>query len=209
MEILFSKYFRAFISYDGMHRIETFEYPREAFREALLNAVAHKDYSGGVPIQISVYKDKLMIWNEGQLPEDWTIETLLEKHSSKPYNPDIATALFRSGYIESWGRGISKMTEQCLEMGLPEPTFYYRSSGFWVEFKKDVYNIEHLGELGLNDRQLDALLFFKEKGEIVNAQYVARYNVTDKTARRDLVELVDKQLLLKTGQKKSTKYVFP
>src|SRR5690606_38925206 len=106
-------------------------------------------------LQISVYKDKLMIWNEGQLPEDWTIETLLEKHSSKPYNPDIATALFRSGYIESWGRGISKMTEQCLEMGLPEPTFYYRSSGFWVEFKKDVYNIEHLGELGLNDRQLD------------------------------------------------------
>jgi ATP-dependent DNA helicase RecG len=67
----------------------------------LLNAVSHKDYSGGVPIQISVYKDKLMIWNEGQLPENWTIETLLEKHASKPFNPDIANAFFRSGYIES------------------------------------------------------------------------------------------------------------
>src|SRR5690606_20666959 len=107
MELLFSKYFKAFISYEGIHRVETFEYPREAVREALLNAVAHKDYSGGVPIQISVYKDKLMIWNEGQLPENWTIETLLDKHSSKPYNPDIANTLFRSGYIESWGRGIS------------------------------------------------------------------------------------------------------
>ncbi|WP_439489720.1 ATP-binding protein [Algoriphagus sp.] len=209
MEILFSKYFKAYISYEDIHRIETFEYPREAVREALLNAIAHKDYSGGVPIQISVYKDKLMIWNEGQLPENWTIETLLEKHSSKPYNPDIATALFRSGYIESWGRGISKMTEQCLEMELPEPSFYYRSSGFWVEFKKDIYNQQYLETLDLNERQLNALLLFKEKGEIVNSEYVAQYNITDKTARRDLLGLVEKKLLIKRGEKKSTKYVFP
>ncbi len=67
-ELLFTKYIKALISYEGLNRLETFEYPKEAIREALLNAVAHKDYSGGVPIQISVYKDKLMIWNEGQLP---------------------------------------------------------------------------------------------------------------------------------------------
>jgi ATP-dependent DNA helicase RecG len=112
-----------------------------------LNAVAHKDYSGGVPIQISVYKDKLMIWNEGQLPENWTIETLLDKHSSKPFNPDIANALFRSGYIESWGRGISKMTEQCFNFGLPAPLFFFKSSGFWVEFRKDIYNTTNLKTL--------------------------------------------------------------
>jgi len=94
MELLFTKYIKALISYDELNRVETYEYPKEAIREALLNAIAHKDYSGGVPIQISVYKDKLMIWNEGQLPENWTIETLLDKHSSKPFNPDIANGTF-------------------------------------------------------------------------------------------------------------------
>ena len=101
IDLLFTKYIKATISYEGIHRIETYEYPKEALREALLNAIAHKDYSGGIPIQISVYKDKIMFWNDGQLPENWTVENLIKKHSSKPYNPDIANAFFRSGHIES------------------------------------------------------------------------------------------------------------
>lgn len=105
IDLLFSKYIKSSISYEGLNRVEKYEYPKDAVREALLNAVSHKDYSGGVPIQISVYNDKLIFWNEGQLPENWTIEKLLDKHPSKPYNPDIANAFFRSGYIESWGRG--------------------------------------------------------------------------------------------------------
>ncbi|MCK9500105.1 MAG: transcriptional regulator, partial [Bacteroidales bacterium] len=109
IELLFTKYIKAMISYDGIYRIETFEYPKEAVREALLNAVAHKDYASGYPIQISVYTDKLMIWNEGTLPDNWTVERLLTKHPSKPYNPDIANAFFRSGYVEAWGRGIEKL----------------------------------------------------------------------------------------------------
>ena len=80
-----------------------------------MNAVAHKDYSGGAPIQIKVFKDRIMIWNDGQLPANWTITHLLKRHASKPFNPDIANTLFRSGYIESWGRGIEKMLNYCLE----------------------------------------------------------------------------------------------
>ena len=95
------------------------EYPKDAVREALLNAIAHKEYSGGVPIQISVYTDKIIIWNEGQLPENWTVKNLLEKHASRPYNPDIANALFRSGYIESWGRGTLKIIRECKQAGIP------------------------------------------------------------------------------------------
>ena len=103
IEILFTKYIKAIISYEGIHRVETYEYPKDAVREAILNALAHKDYSMGVPIQISVYDEKLMIWNYGQLPEDWTVENLMQKHSSIPYNPDIANAFFRAGFVESWG----------------------------------------------------------------------------------------------------------
>jgi len=72
MDLLFTKYIKAIISYEGITRVETYEYPREAIRKALLNAIAHKDYSGGIPIQIKVFKDRIMIWNDGQLPENWT-----------------------------------------------------------------------------------------------------------------------------------------
>lgn len=205
-ELLFTKYIKAMISYEGINRVETFEYPKDAIREALLNAVAHKDYSGGVPIQISIYKDKLMIWNEGQLPENWTIETLLDKHSSKPYNPDIANALFRSGYIESWGRGISKMTEQCFNFGLPAPVFFFKSSGFWVEFRKDIYNHNQLKELGLNERQIKAVLFVKENGKITNKEYQELNNTTDRTALRDIEKLIELDVFKRIGEKKGAYY---
>jgi ATP-dependent DNA helicase RecG len=200
-ELLFTKYIKALISYEGLNRVETYEYPKEAIREALLNAVSHKDYSGGVSIQISVYKDKLMIWNEGQLPENWTIETLLEKHASKPFNPDIANAFFRSGYIESWGRGISKITEQCFDFGLPAPLFYFKSSGFWVEFRKDIYNYNQLKDLGLNDRQIKAVLLVTDNGKITNSEYQKINDCSRNTASNDLVELVEKVILTSSGQR--------
>jgi ATP-dependent DNA helicase RecG len=207
-ELLFTKYIKALISYEGLNRVETYEYPKEAIREALLNAVAHKDYSGGVPIQISVYKDKLMIWNEGQLPENWTIETLLDKHSSKPFNPDIANALFRSGYIESWGRGISKMTEQCFDFGLPAPLFFFKSSGFWVEFRKDIYNEKYLSELDLNERQIKAILYVKEKGEITNSIYQEINGTKQTLSSQELAELVEKGILKSSGVKgRGAKYL--
>jgi ATP-dependent DNA helicase RecG len=202
LDILFTKYIKAFISYENkINRIETYEYPKDAIREALLNAIAHKDYSGGVPIQISVYKDKIMIWNEGTLPEDWTIEMFLQKHSSKPYNPDIANAFFRSGYIESWGRGITKMTNLCLEAGLPKPTFYYKTSGIWAVFQKDILNAEYLQTLGLNDRQVKAILFAKDKGKITNSEYQKLNDCSRNTASNDLTELVEKNILKPSGQR--------
>jgi len=208
LEILFSKYFKAFISYEGIHRVETFEYPEEAVREALLNAVAHKDYSGAAPIQISVYKDKVMIWNEGQLPENWTVEKLLSKHPSIPYNPDIANAFFRSGYIEAWGRGFSKMINQCLAAGLPEPLFNYETSGFWVVFRKDIYNHTQLKELGLNERQIKAVLFVKDKGEITNSIYQEINNTKQTLSSQELSELVEKGILRSSGAKgRGAKYL--
>lgn len=200
IDLLFTKYIKAFISYEGIHRVETYEYPKEAIREALLNAVAHKDYSGLTPIQIRVYKDKIMIWNEGSLPKDWTVNNLLKSHPSRPYNPDLANAFFRSGYIESWGRGISKMTELCKVGGLPKPVYIAEGSDFWVEFKKDIYNLESLQNLGLNDRQIKAVLFAKEKGKITNSDYQTLNEISKRTATTELTELVDKfNVLVKTG----------
>jgi ATP-dependent DNA helicase RecG len=209
MELLLTKYTRALISYKGLSRIETYEYPEKALREALLNAVAHKDYAGCTPIQIRVYSDRIRIWNEGQLPENWTVKNLWEEHSSRPYNPDIANAFFRSGYVESWGRGIEKITEQCVAAGLPVPSITNEGSDFWITFRMDIYNKDNLSKLGLNERQIDALIYFKSKREIVNSEYAERYNISDRTARRDLSDLTEKELLINEGNTKFSRYIFP
>ena len=201
MDLLFTKYIKALISYDGINRVETYEYPKDAVREALLNAIAHKDYSGGVPIQISVYFNKIFIWNEGQSPEDCTVQNLMEKHASRPYNPDIANALFRSGYIESWGRGTIKIIRACKLARIPEPIFNYNSSDFSVEFRKDIYNEEFLQSLNLNDRQVKAVLFAKLNGRITNSEYQTLNNCSRNTASNHLAELVEKDLLKPSGQK--------
>jgi len=209
MDFLLTKYTKALISYEELTRVETYEYPKDALREALLNAVSHKDYTGPYPIQISVYVDKIMIWNYGRLPENWTVEDLLNKHSSQPRNPDIATAFFRSGYVESWGRGMDKMKNLCLEAKIPVPQFSCKGNDFWTIFRKDVYNKEYLSKLGLNERQIDALLYFKSKGKITSSEYAEKYNISDRTARRDLSELSEGKLLKNEGDNKFSHYVFP
>jgi ATP-dependent DNA helicase RecG len=206
MDLLFTKYIKAEISYEGINRIEKHEYPKDAVREALLNAIAHKDYSGNTPIQISVYNNKVIFWNEGQLPENWTIENLLIKHPSKPYNPDIANALFRSGYIESWGRGTIKMIKECELAGLPRPIYFYDMSGFFVEFRKDNYNEQYLKTLNLTDRQVKAVLYVKEKGKITNSEYQLINDTSARTAVRDLEALVSKSILRRKGQRKGVFY---
>ena len=134
LEILHTKYLKAYISYEGIQRREVFLYPYEALREALLNAVVHKDYSSGIPIQISVYDDHFVIWNPGELPGGWTLERLLGKHPSHPPNPLIANAFFRAGYIESWGRGIEKITRECHEHEIGPPIFNFTMSGLMLTF---------------------------------------------------------------------------
>jgi len=119
----------------------------------------------------------------------------LTTHSSRPYNPDIANTLFRNGYIESWGRGIFKMTEKCLAAGLPKPTYFFEGSDFWVEFRKDIYHQAYLVAIGLNERQVKAVLFVKEKGKITNSDYQELNDISKTTATDELNELVKLGLL--------------
>jgi len=99
-----------------------------------LAVVVQKDYASGIPVQISVYHEKLMIWNPGQLPPDLTVERLLGKHSSQPFNPDVANAFFRAGMIEAWGRGIERMMGACEKAGTPVPEFDCEQTGLWTVF---------------------------------------------------------------------------
>ena len=97
MELLLFKYLKAGISYDGIYRVESYPMPEPALREALLNAVVHRDYAIPAPVQIRVHDDRLRIFNAGSLPEGWTVERLLGPHPSRPHNPNIANAFFWAG----------------------------------------------------------------------------------------------------------------
>ncbi|MEJ2884591.1 ATP-binding protein [Pedobacter sp. GR22-6] len=129
------------ISYDGIQRIERPEYPEAAIREAILNAIVHKDYTDST-IQMSVYDDKIILWNPGKISEGLTIENLKAKHPSKARNKNIAEIFFKAGYIETWGRGIEKMMSAMRDYGMPEPVFEENSGGFQVTFVKEIYNAD-------------------------------------------------------------------
>ncbi len=147
LDTLFTKYLKAYISYEGIQRVERFLFPPLALREALLNAVVHKDYSSGIPIQISIYEDRIVFWNYGQLPDHWTLERLLGKHPSNPFNPLIANTFFRCGYIESWGRGIEKIKRECEKWGIPSPEYDYGMSGLMLTFRANPAQLaESLGK---------------------------------------------------------------
>lgn len=108
-------------------------FPQDAFREILFNAIVHKDYSSCNPIQISVYEDKIYIWNDGEMPEDLnTADKLFMKHSSKPYNPKLANVFFMSGMIEAWGRGFEKIKDACGKFDTPLPEYDIKKSGIMV-----------------------------------------------------------------------------
>ena len=135
MDLLYSKYTKALISYDGIYRVETFPVPKEAMREAVINAVIHRDYASTAPIQIRVYDHRITLWNPGQLPSDWSVEQLTGEHSSRPHNPGIAYAFFRAGMIEAWGRGIRRIAHVCETAGNPAPEWRIEpGGGLWLEF---------------------------------------------------------------------------
>ena len=188
IDLLLTKYLKAQITYEGLQRKEVFPVPPAALREAVLNAIVHKDYASGIPIQISVYDNQLIIWNEGELPEDWTVAKLKIKHPSRPYNPDIANAFFRSGLIESWGRGTIKILNEAKAAKTPAPVFRYDDSGFYV-----IFNFE---EISIEQKVLDLLKF---NPIITRIEIAESLGTSDSTIKRALKNMTDSKLIERIG----------
>jgi ATP-dependent DNA helicase RecG len=191
----------------GIERKDVWDYPLEALREAVINALIHKDYLSTAEIQIKVYDDRLWIWNPGKLPKQLTIESLKTEHSSFPKNPLIASVFYYAGFIERWGSGTKRMIDLCKVQGLPEPEFKEEFGGISVYFRKDIYTEEYLRKLGLKERQIKAVMYVKEKKSINLSSFkTIVFEVSEKTLYRDLQELVSKGILKELGEKKGRKY---
>jgi ATP-dependent DNA helicase RecG len=113
---------------------------------------------------------------------------------------------FKAGLIETWGRGTIKIIEELKKAGLPEPKFEILSGGIAVTFFKDIFSERQLKEKGLNDRQLKAVHYLKKNDFLTNSIYQEICETSERTASRDLEQLTNKQILVKTGEKKGTKY---
>ena len=188
-------------------REEIWDYPLEALREAVINAVCHRDYTISSNVEIRIYDDRLVVWSPGGLPPGITMDDLYKPHSSVLRNKGIAGILYDLGLIERWGSGIDKMRKTCRGAGLPEPVFE-EYQGFRVTFRRDRFTEDFMQEMGLNERQIGAVTYVKEKGRRNNKEYRSMCWITDRTALRDLTTLCEAGILKKVGiTGRKTEYV--
>lgn len=198
----------AWIEPGKIQRQEKWEYPMDAVREAITNAVVHRDYQSPSKIQVRIFDDRLEVWNPGALPEGWTVEKLKQEHESKPFNPLLARMFFLIKFIEEWGRGTTDMIRECLEHGLPEPEFKDTGTSMVVIFRKSRLTEDYLEGAGLSDRQLKAARYLKENKKITTREYAEMFNVSDRMARMDIKKMLDLGIVKKKGiSDKTTFYV--
>lgn len=192
---------------DDLEREELAEYPRFAVREALINAVAHRDYRiRGRRIEIRIYADRMEVISPGDLPGYITLDNLVEEHFSR--NPRIVNGLYQWGYIEELGLGIDRMIEEMVQAGHPPPIFRATPYSFTVTLQQRTRAASPRGTRRMNERQERALAYVSEHGSITNREYQRLCpDFTSETLRLDLVDLVEKDLLLKIGSKKGTHYI--
>ncbi|MCM1325387.1 MAG: putative DNA binding domain-containing protein [Bacteroidales bacterium] len=185
IELIFTKYFKALVDYEGIQRTETYMLTRAVIRELLLNAVNHKDYATGVPIQVSVYEDRIVIFNMGswskRVPTD---EHIYEKHESVPHNPKIADVAFRSGDVESWGRGFLKIKAECKKVNAPLPLIDAENGGVSISAS--------------GCEKYMSILRYGQYGQVgADGIWRSKEDVDEKSG--------DKKTAIKSGDKKTTK----
>lgn len=195
-------------------REERAEYPIPAVREAIVNAVAHRDYAiRGEEIRVLVFADRVEVYSPGRLPGHVTIDNIADERFAR--NEVIVQVLTDLGFVERLGYGVDRMIRLMREWGLPAPKFVETANGFRVtlrgpgeKFVASHIERERLSQSVLSDRQERALEFLAKNQRITNRDYHDLYpDVSEETIRRDLADLVEQGLLLKMGDKRGTYYI--
>lgn len=213
VDLIYLKYLKAKITFEHDRRVETYPFAREAVREAVYNAIIHNCYMYGSPIQIRIEDDAMIISNSCILPEGWTVDTLMEPHNSRPYNPDIANVFYRAGYIEHWGRGIQKICDACKELGAELPVYELIGNGLRVHFKalesalieeSKTPNRQDVGkdvglEVGLAEKIIDLIL---DDSEIKMSEMAEKLAVTTRTIEREMKKLRESGRIERVGGKR-------
>lgn len=206
IDLIYTKYLKAAIAYEHDVRVETYPFPREGVREAIYNALGHNNYAASIPIQIRIDEDAMYISNNCILPKNWTVETLMKPHKSEPFNPSIANAFYRAGYIEAWGRGIQKICEVCRELGAADPEYTILGNDLTVKFtalqsakvsdiKISKYQFDTLGDT-LREKIL-ALL--KENPTITQNEIAVYFGISVPSVKRTMKKLFESGQIVRKG----------
>jgi len=200
------------VFFDANRRYDKWEYPLRALEEVLNNALAHRDYFSNAEIHLSIYDDRIEVWNPGELPPTLTPEDLKREHKSIPRNKFLADKLFLIKYIEEWGRGTNRIIDEMRDNKLPEPEFKSYSGGFAVilygpgkSFEEKIEK-EKMHYLEINKRQGKAIEYLKTINFISTKVYMELNKVSDKTAFLELKDLLNKNILIKEGKGRTTIY---
>ena len=212
-------YLTAPIHYEGMHRVEQLEIPEDALRELVYNAIVHRDYLG-TNTQMKVYDDRIWFWNAGTLPDGFDVKKASSEHLSNPRNHLIANAFYRAGFIESWGRGISKVCKAFTQARLSTPTFEDFWNGTLVQIPRkmaDQVN-DQVNSPQLSDNEKKVFYFIKEfdrvnkQNDRVNDQvnntltigHIAeQLGLSYSTIQRSLRTLKQKNMIQRVGSDKT------
>lgn len=187
-----------------------FEIPEFAIQEAIVNAVAHRNYNDTSGVQVMIFADRVEVWNSGTMPPGLSVEDLKKPHTSYPANPLIANTFYLADYAQKAGTGTLEMIEQCRAQGSPEPEFALarNSKEFRTILPRDIFSEDVLSKMGLTERQISAVKLIKEKGRVTNKDYVAISKLNSRTALRDLNDLCDRGVLEKVGKTgRNTQYI--
>lgn len=185
-----------------------FEIPVFAIQEAIVNAVAHRNYNVTSGVQVMVFSDRVEVWNSGSLPPELNVDDLKKPHTSFPANPLLANTLYFADYVQRAGSGTLEMIEQCRVQGAPEPEFVLiRNMEFRTILPRDIFTSDALDRIGINERQKKAIALVKNKGSISRKEYVELTNVSVRQANIDLSDLLRKKIVAQVGRGRSVKYV--
>lgn len=206
IELIYLKYLKAPITYDNLTRVETYPFPKDAVREALYNALVHSRWSAGIPIQIRIEDDAMYISNECVFPSDWTMESLLQRHQSRPYNPKIARAFFRAGYIESWGRGIQKIFEVYNEYGTLQPEYVVHSEDIMIKLAAVPISDKHVLKLDSKAEntalKMKIVEYLQNQPTATQKELQEAFNETRTHIQKIVKELVDEGKIERKGGKR-------
>lgn len=196
-------------------RIDKSALPVIAVREALVNALCHRDYADWqTDISLAIFDDRLEIWNSGLLPEALTLESLKKSHESIPRNKLIANVFYIRDYIEKWGTGTNKIVELCHKENLPEPEFSERTGGivitFWFEEVISSYATGMRKNTYLSKRQKDILKAIKKHGKASAQDILSSLDnpPSQRAIQRDLKWLKEQDLIYSQGFAKNIVWIF-
>lgn len=201
--------------FDGFKRIDIEEYPYTAIREAIVNAVCHRDYSIENNVFVNIFDDRVEVISPGSIPNNLTIEEVRGK--SIPRNRILLELFERLGsdYVERTGTGFDRMEELMLMHGLKKPKYEATQAFVEVTFHgpgEKIFDLIRpsneidLREVGLNERQIKALNYLQEKRTLTRKEIEKFLHTTKKTTARDLSELIEKGFVKREGESKKAKY---